>query len=154
MTRATLEPALCEFDPEIHAGEPAWLGLDLSQSRDITALAAVVKTGVDAQNRPLFDAWIEAWTPGDTIKARELSDKIPYTVWAKQGHIHAPAGESINFRHVAQTLAEYVQRYAVQLVAYDRYAFRRFEEDVDELGVTVEFIEHPQGGHDPGGLGR
>lgn len=146
MTRSTLEPALQEFDPEEHAGEEVFLGLDLSQNRDITAMAAVVQTGVDAKDRPLFDAWIEAWTPGDTIAARELRDKIPYRVWRDQGHIHAPAGESINYRHVAQTLAEYAERYAIQLVAYDRYAFKRFEEEVDDIGLTLEFAEHPQGG--------
>ena len=146
MARSTLEPAMQDFDPEEHAGEDVWIGLDLSQNRDITAMAAVVQTGVDANDRPLFDAWVEAWTPGDTIQARELRDKIPYRVWRDQGHIHAPAGESINYRHVAQTLAEYAERYSVQLVAYDRYAFKRFEEDVDAIGLTLEFVEHPQGG--------
>lgn len=147
MTRATLEPALGEFDPEEeHAGEEIFVGLDLSQNRDITAMASVVRTGADANNKPLFDAWIEAWTPGDTLKARELQDKMPYSVWKEQGHIHAPAGESINYRHVAQTLAEYAGRYDVKMVAYDRYAFKRFEEDVDAIGLSLEFIEHPQGG--------
>jgi phage terminase large subunit-like protein len=146
MTRSTLEPALSEFDPKEHAGQQVWIGLDLSQNRDITALGAVVRTGTDANNKPLFDAWVEAWTPGDTIEARELRDKIPYTVWKRQGFIHAPLGESINYRHVAQTLAEYAERYDVQMVAYDRFAFKRFEEDVNELGLSVEFVEHPQGG--------
>ena len=146
MTRATLEPALADFDPAEHYGEPVYLGLDLSQNRDITAMASVVQTGVTADNKPTFDAWIEAWTPGDTLQAREDRDKLPYTVWAREGHIHAPQGESINYRHVAQTLAEYAGDYEVQLVAYDRFAFKRFEEDVDELGLSVTFAEHPQGG--------
>jgi phage terminase large subunit-like protein len=34
----------------------------------------------------------------------------------------------------------------VQVVAYDRYAFKRFEEDVNDLAIKVEFAEHPQGG--------
>ena len=146
MTRATLEPALADFDPAEHHGERVYLGLDLSQNRDITAMAAAVQTGVTADNKPTFDAWIEAWTPGDTLHAREDRDKLPYTVWAREGHIHAPQGESINYRHVAQTLAEYAGDYEVQLVAYDRFAFKRFEEDVDELGLSVTFAEHPQGG--------
>lgn len=29
-------------------------------------------------DKPTFDAWIEAWTPGDTLDARELRDKLPY----------------------------------------------------------------------------
>ena len=146
MARSTLEPCLADFAIADHHGEQVWLGLDLSQNRDITALGAVVRTGTDADNKPTFDAWIEAWTPGDTMNARKLRDKLPYDVWAREGHIHAPQGESISFRHVAQTLAEYDRDFDVQLVAYDRFAFRRFEEDVDELGLSLPFAEHPQGG--------
>ncbi|MGV3679777.1 MAG: terminase large subunit [Acidovorax sp.] len=147
MTRSTLEPALADFDPlQEHKGKKVYIGLDLSQNRDITAKAAVVQTGVNDKGKPLFDGWIEAWTPGDTLAGRELKDKIPYSVWKAQGHIHAPPGESINFRHVAQTLAEDVGYYDVQLVAYDRFAYKRFEEEVDQIGFKVEFIEHPQGG--------
>ena len=146
MTRATLEPRLDEFDPEEHAGEPVWMGLDLSQNRDITALAAVTRTGETHEGKPTFDAWVEAWTPGDTLQAREDRDKLPYTQWAREGWIHAPQGESVNYRHVAQRLAEYAQQFDVRMVAYDRYAFRRFEEEVDDLGVSLPFAEHPQGG--------
>lgn len=146
MTRATLEPCIADFDPATHHGKPIWLGLDLSQNRDITALGAVVKTGTNEEGKPTFDAWVEAWTPGDTLTAREMRDRLPYAVWAREGHIHAPSGESVSYRHVAQTLAEYGRDYDIQLVAYDRFAFKRFEEDVDELGLSVPFAEHPQGG--------
>lgn len=146
MTRATLEPALADFEVSEHAKAKVFIGLDLSQNRDITAKAAVVQTGFTAEKKPTFDAWIEAWTPGDTIQARELRDKIPYTVWKARGHIHAPAGENINYRHVAQALAEDAAQFSVQMVAYDRFAFKRFEEDVTEIGLSLEFIEHPQGG--------
>jgi phage terminase large subunit-like protein len=146
MTRSALEPCIADFEIDDHHGADVWLGLDLSQNRDITALGAVVRTGTTAEGKPTFDAWVEAWTPGDTLAARELRDKLPYPVWVREGHLHAPQGESISFRHVAQTLAEYDRDFSVQLVAYDRFAFRRFEEDIDELGLSVPFAEHPQGG--------
>lgn len=146
MTRATLEPCLSDFDTAEHHAEPVFLGLDLSQNRDITALAAVVRTGTDHNGKPTFDAWAEAWTPGDTLSARELRDKLPYAVWAREGHIHTPQGENISYRHVAQTLAEYAERFDIQAVAYDRFAFKRFEEEVNELGLSLPFVEHPQGG--------
>lgn len=158
MTRAALEPALADFDPADHHGQQIWLGCDLSQNRDITALGAVVKTGeieVEAERdgqiqkvmKPTFDAWIEAWTPGDTIAARSLQDKAPYQQWEAAGHIHAPKGQSIRFDHVAQAVAEYAHDFDVQCLAYDRYAFRRgFEPECDKLGVNIEFVEHPQGG--------
>jgi phage terminase large subunit-like protein len=147
MSRESLESVLDSFDPAEHKGESVWLGLDLSQSRDFTAMGAVVKTGENKEGKPTFDAWVEAWTPGDTLAARELRDKNNfYRVWVKEGHLHAPSGENISFRHVAQTLAEYDRDYKVQMVAYDRYAYRRFEEEVVDLGIKISFVEHPQGG--------
>lgn len=146
MTRATLEPLLADFDPEIHAGREVYEGLDLSQSRDITAKAYVRVTGTTKEGKPTYDAWVQCFTPGDTLAARELRDKLPYTVWHRQGHIEAPPGENVNYLHVAQSLAEDTQKYKVAMVAYDRYAFRRFEEETDKLGLNIEFVEHPQGG--------
>jgi len=147
MSREVVEPLLTDFDIAEHHGKDVFLGLDLSQNRDITAMGAVVRTGETAEGKPTFDAWIEAWTPGDTVQARADRDKMEYLpVWVKQGHIHAPPGESISYRHVAQTMVEYEQDYSVRMVAYDRYAFRRFEDDATELGLSVNFVEHPQGG--------
>lgn len=158
MSRQVIEPLLHDFEISEHHGKRISIGLDLSQSRDITATGNVVKTGdieVWAKDKagrdikvskPTFDIWIEAWTPGDTMQAREERDKLPYTVWSKQGHIHSPSGENISYLHVAQTLVEYSQDYDIAMVAYDRYAFRRFEEDADTVGLSVNFVEHPQGG--------
>ena len=75
-----------------------------------------------------------------------MRDKQPYDLWVADGFLNAPAGENISFRHVAQALAEMASDFRVEAVAYDRYAFRRFEEEVAELGLDLDFVEHPQGG--------
>lgn len=157
MTRATLEPCIAEFDPAEHHGKQISLGLDLSQNRDITAKASAVITGsvgveviIDGQShivsKPTFDVWVECWTPGDTITSRALRDKQPYEEWAKAGFLHTPKGASIRFDHVAQALADDSRDYEISAIAYDRYAFRRFEEECDKLGLSLPFVEHPQGG--------
>ena len=150
MTRATVEPALADFEIAGHAGARVALGLDLSQNRDITALAAIVQTGVvesgEHAGKPRFDGWVEAWTPGDTLGPRELRDKAPYATWVRDGHLHAPMGENISLRQVAQALADYDRMFDISVAAYDRYAFRRLEEEVTELGLVLPFVEHPQGG--------
>jgi phage terminase large subunit-like protein len=151
LTRAVLEPCLGDFDIKDHHGQPAWIGCDLSQNKDITALGYVVKTGRVADGphagKPTFDAWISAWTPGDTIAARELTDKAPYRTWVTAGYLNAPKGQSISYRHVAQALAESVHDFSVKCVAYDRYAFKRgLEPECADLGLKCEFVEHPQGG--------
>lgn len=143
MARATLEPRICDFQPV--RGAKTWLGLDLSQVRDITALAAVQQNGFK-HGKPCFDAWVEAWTPGDTVSARSLRDKLPYDLWVAGGHLNAPPGENISFRDVAQALHGMNSEYSIEAVAYDRYAFRRFEQEAAEIGLALNYIEHPQGG--------
>ena len=159
MTRATLEPALADFDPVEHYGKSIAEGLDLSQTRDITAKACIVQTGevtVERQDdqgqpytvvAPTYDAWIEAWTPGDTAAARALTDKLDYPRWIREGYLQAPKGENIAFRHVAQSVAEDAHNFKIMGLGYDRYAYRSmFEPELNALGIDVEQVEHPQGG--------
>jgi len=151
MTRKVLEPVLADVDPVEHRGKKVFAGCDLSQNRDITALGYCVQTGVVPSGpnagKPTFDAWVEAWTPNDTIAARELRDKLPYQRWRDDGFLSAPDGTSINYRHVAQAIAEADRDYELVCVAYDQYAFKRgLEPECNELGLKVEFVEHPQGG--------
>ena len=96
--------------------------------------------------KPTFDAWIEAWTPGDTLRARAIRDKLPYEVWRDDGWLYAPPGQIVPYLHVAQSLVEDADEFDLKLVAYDRYAFRQFETEADQVGLTVDYVEHPQGG--------
>jgi phage terminase large subunit-like protein len=154
MSRQALEAVLADFDPSEHAGAPVHVGIDLSGSQDLTAMAFMVQTGtVDVVREdgakvalPTYDAWVEAWTPGDTVQERALRDKAPYDVWARQGHLNAPPGKTIRMDFVAARLAEIGTEYPVKTAAYDRYAFKKFEEECDSLGLTLNFVEHPQGG--------
>lgn len=157
MTRKTLEPCIADFDPAEHHGKKIAQGLDLSQNRDITAKASAVITGsvgvkvrvagkTEIVAKPTLDVWVECWTPGDTIKARALRDKLPYEEWVAAGHLHAPKGSTIRFDHVAQALADDSTNFEIGAIAYDRYAFRRFEEECHKLGLNLPFVEHPQGG--------
>lgn len=148
MTRATLEPCLVDFEPlDIHGGKPVYMGADLSQVKDMTALGYCVQSGATDDGKPIFDAWVEAWTPGDTLKQRALQDKQPYEEWVRAGHLNAPKGRSINYRHIAQAVAEANHDYDLQCLAYDRYAFSRMlEPEMQEIGLDIECVEHPQGG--------
>lgn len=150
MARKTVEPCIAEFDPLEHKKKKLWLAVDLSQTRDLTALGAIVETGVMKTGRfsgkPTYDAWAEAFTPKDTLASRVLSDKAPYDVWVREGHLEAVPGESIDYLHIAQRVAELNQDYDIQFFGYDRYAFRAFEKQCLDLGLDILFVEHPQGG--------
>jgi phage terminase large subunit-like protein len=66
--------------------------------------------------------------------------------WVAGGFLNAPKGASIRFDHVAQSIADDTRDFEIGMIAYDRYAFRRFEEECAALGLSLPFVEHPQGG--------
>lgn len=159
MSRKALETVLADFDPLEHAGKRAFGGADLSGATDLTALAFVVETGTVEVERhdeksgetvrlqlPTYDAWVEAWTPADTLAERALKDQAPYDVWVKDGWLNAVPGRNIRLDFVAARIGEASAEYEVALLAYDRYAYRKLENELDEQGVTLPQIEHPQGG--------
>jgi phage terminase large subunit-like protein len=159
LSRDALEEVLAEFDPEVeHADKGVSVGIDLSASKDMTAMAFVVQTGTTEIERPnkdgstsivtapTFDAWIEAWSPGDTLEARALRDKASYVEWHRDGFLHAPPGKLIRLDFVAARLAEIAAGFEIGTAAFDRHTFRAFEEECAALGLSVNFVEHPQGG--------
>lgn len=160
MSRAALEACLDDFEPAEHYGEPAYTGLDLSASRDLTVLAFAVPTGsvsVDqyddktgvtrAVTLPTFDAWVEAWTPAETLAERAVQDSADYEVWVRDGWLTATPGKLVRYDIVARRVAEAAQEYQLKALAYDAYAFRsQFEGELDQFGVRVPLVEHPQGG--------
>lgn len=154
MSRPTLEAVLSDFDPAEHSGAAAFVGLDLSATQDLTAMAFVVPTGTDAEGRATFDAWVEAWTPAATLAERALKDSQPYDLWEREGWLVATPGKLVGFNFVAARLAENVGLYDIQAVAYDTYGFNKhFEPEMDAMGLTLPIVEHPQGGKKKGKTG-
>lgn len=156
MSRPALNLCLAEFDPEELAGQAMFVGIDLSATRDLTAMAFVVPTGIVERTledgsivgRPTYDAWIEAWTPRDTMAQRAVKDQTPYDVWERQGFLHAEPGAYIALDFVAARLAEYTGLYNIKAVAFDTYGFRKqFEPELDHLGLKLNLVAHPQGGY-------
>lgn len=155
ISRDTLQMCLDDFDPDQYAGEDVYGGIDLSGSQDLTALAMVIPTGTiwvtnpddgSQKELPTFDAWVEAWTPRDTLAERSLRDKAPYDVWVRQGHLHDTPGKTIRMDYVAARVAEINADFRIKALAYDRYAYSKFSDELDDLGLTILQIEHPQGG--------
>lgn len=146
MSRQALDAVLAEFDPQvIHAGKDLCVGLDLSAAQDLTAKAFVVETG-SKDGRPTYDAWVEAYTPADTLEARALKDKAPYDVWVQQGWLQSIPGKAIRLDYIAASLATDNNDYNISTLAYDRYGYRKLTTELDAIGLTLNEVEHPQGG--------
>lgn len=159
MAQEKVEATMHEFESEeLHADKSIGVGIDLSGTRDLTAMAFGTETGeveverispegeIEVQVLPTYDVWVEAWTPGDNIQAREDEDKVPYSLWVADGHLHAVKGERIRYDHVASRLLRATNIFNVAGVAYDNYAYSKFREECDDMGIDVKHFAHPQGG--------
>lgn len=155
MSRQALEACLHEFDPLVeHEGADVYAGIDLSAAQDLTAVGYCVETGSKTVYRddgtraelPTYDAWVDIWTPKDTIRERADRDRAPYHVWHEQGHLFAEPGKLIRQDAVAARLAEMASTLNLRQLAYDRYIFRQFQEYCESAGLVLPIIWHPQGG--------
>ncbi|MGO8211848.1 terminase large subunit [Rhizobium ruizarguesonis] len=154
--RPLLEKVMFDFDPyEEHKGKKInSAGLDLSGAKDLTAAAFTIETGTKRVTRedgteadlPTYDLWIEAWTPRDTMDERSKVDHVPYRLWLDQGYINAPEGARIRYDHVAALFARLNAEHGIGVLAFDRYAFDKFETELDDYGVDIKTVAHPQGG--------
>jgi len=95
-------------------GRPCWVGMDLSSTKDLTALVAVFPDGAGA-----FDVLSHFFIPADSIRARVNRDRVPYDQWRGQGHLTATPGNMVDYEPVRRQLQDWASRFEVREVAYD-----------------------------------
>jgi phage terminase large subunit-like protein len=110
-------------------GRPSWWGLDLSGSRDLTALVGLHDLGngkVAVRSR--------FWLPERDLDEREKQDRVPYRLWVQQGWLELTPGPTVDLRVVADALAEALSRPGAVGGAYDRYKIKDVLAQLGELG--------------------
>jgi phage terminase large subunit-like protein len=121
-------------------GRRCYGGLDLAASRDLTALVLVF-AGDDGG----FDVVPFCWLPGETLQEREDEDRMPYRVWAKQGHLLTFPGRTTDPRAVAMKVAELHGTYNIRALAFDRWRIEDIKRELDAIGCSVELVPFGQG---------
>jgi phage terminase large subunit-like protein len=96
---------------------------------------------------PTFDAWVDSFTPSDTLKQRADEDKAPYLQWVDGKYLKPIPGERIRYDYVAYDVAQASRQFDIKAVAYDNYAFAEFREECGKLGLELTYRDHPQGGY-------
>lgn len=120
------------------ADTPAYCGLDLSMTTDITAFVMnfpnYEKTKM--QVLPFF------WIPRAKMKERIAKDKVPYDIWEKQGFVRVIEGTRIDNAIIKRDILKLTERFKIKEVAFDPYNAYHLANDLEEAGITM--IECPQ----------
>jgi phage terminase large subunit-like protein len=136
----------CGGEPRDLRGCSVYAGLDLSATRDLTALIIV---GLD----PLTGIWSVKpifWLPEEGIVERSQADRVPYDLWGRAGYIELVPGRSISYEYVAGRLRELFAEYDVRCVAFDKWGFPHLRPWLEKAGfsetmIKERFLEFPQG---------
>lgn len=125
-----------ELQIEDMAGRPASLGLDLSKTRDMSALAVSIPNG---DHDFLFvDLWMtEAY-------ARENSDKAKFLDWAAGGHLRLIPGAVIREEFIRERFSELCSLLKVKVLIKDKWFAADFTEWVEEKHRKVLQVDYPQ----------
>jgi len=120
-----------KIDKEELKGKKCFAGIDLSSTRDITALVLYFPEYYACL--PFF------WVPEFTA-----TKKLEYKMWNKQEYCYLTQGNVVNYEEIRQKVLELKEIYDINSIAYDPWNAAQFATNLsDNDGVTM--IQFRQG---------
>lgn len=137
----------CEafLDLDDYAGKSAYGGIDLSSTTDLTAFALVFPTDDGWDSISMF------WAPEHGIADRSRKDRVPYDVWARDGHLIVTPGRSIDYAWIASQIRESMERFDLKAIAFDRFRIKDLLRELSDVGISTEIVpagKEPEGSPD------
>jgi phage terminase large subunit-like protein len=120
-------------------GRPAYLGLDLSQKLDITALAvALPRTSLTGDTFG-YDFFWRFFVPQGLVDERAREKKTPdYARWVKDGWLIATPGNVIDYGFVLKEILELRTLLNIRQIGFDPWNASQFSLDLQRNGFSVE----------------
>lgn len=137
----------CKVSKIDWTGKVAYLGVDLSESNDNTAVAMV---STDDDNNILFDSI--AFIPEGRINEKNASEKIDYREFIRAMKCIACGDRIIDYAVVEDFILHVEEKYGVQIqaIGYDRYNAISTAQKLEAQGYnTVEIRQHSSVLHSP-----
>jgi len=117
------------FDPTEVEGAACYTGLDLSTTKDISAL----EMWFPGENKALSYFWV----PADNILARAERDRVPYDVWVREGYIEATEGNVVDYDVIRARINELGALYEIKEIAIDRWNSTQLQVQLQGDGFLV-----------------
>jgi phage terminase large subunit-like protein len=117
--------------PELD-GLPCFAGLDLATTTDIAALV------LDFPLEGGRHVWLPFfWVPRDNAIKREKKDRVPYSVWIRDGLVRVTEGDVIDYDVIRRDIGEIGKRYNIRELAIDRWSATQITTQLTGDGLTV-----------------
>ena len=110
--------------------EQVSIGVDLSKSRDLTAI------GLWFPERQFLDAM--CFLPAGQVAIMEKRHNLPFMKWVEAGHLIACEGNVVDAMVVAEYLGKIVERFTVTRARYDAWSIQNLKDALEMQGVPLE----------------
>lgn len=122
-------------------GRECYVGVDLSTTTDLTALALLFPPRDGVQDDWRFK--LISFIPSDNMLERERRDKVPFSKWLENGYVHATPGDVVDYRYIAKTVEQICSQYNVRYFCADKWRLEYLRQLLPE-DIQGQFIEIPQ----------
>lgn len=123
-----------DWDECDQEGKDCYLGLDLSTTTDLSAIAPIFPPQVSQLDwRVLWDAWI----PKENMIERIRSDRVPYDLWAKDGWVIPTEGNVIDYVAIKERILALSKRYKIIEVVADPAFATMLLQELQDAGLNV-----------------
>lgn len=123
-----------EVDAVARKGNHCWLGMDLSEKNDLTALAILWR-----DDEGHFYLKVFYWKPEENLAQKSVEDNAKYLEWASTlpPLLFTTPGKSINYDFVARAVQTLCAEQEVQSMAFDPSRISEFVQACDRIGFPV-----------------
>ena len=111
-------------------------GIDLSQTRDLTAAVVVIEKGGELY------VFAKFWLPAERIDEATQRDGIPYNAYIQRGILEPSGDNFVDYHDCFNWMAELVEKYEILplMVGYDRYSAQYLVQDLQQYGFRCDDV--------------
>ena len=125
---------------ELFKGRPCFVGLDLSTTTDITALALAFPPTEEGEDWGLFTRF---WVPEYRVQEEAKRGVAPYDRWVQAGMMHETPGNVIDYGYITADIAKLADTHDIEEIAYDPWNATQTATELEADGYTM--VEVRQG---------
>ena len=120
--------------PEDFKGSYCVGGIDLSQTRDLTAALVVIEKAGELYVLARF------WLPSEKIDEAEQRDGVPYRLYIQRGLLYPSGDNFVDYNDCFNWFRELVEQYQILplQVGYDRYSAQYLIKDMENYGFHCD----------------
>jgi len=114
----------------------AVMGIDLSQSRDLTAAVVVIE-----KNGELY-VFARFWLPAEKIDEAEQRDGVPYKIYIQRGFLFPSGDNFIDYNDCFNWFRQLVEEYQILplQIGYDRYSADYLIQQLKQYGAHCDDV--------------